>query len=74
MVLSSGGRNIRDWITHAAAGKPDDPISMPAETTSVHRTLLITRIILARVEPSITRKFRTEISGDVFRYFLEFLK
>lgn len=59
MVLSSGGRNIRDWITHAAAGKPDDPISMPAETTSVHRTLLITRIILAQ-SSRIAWKFRIE--------------
>lgn len=68
MVLSSGGRNIRDWITHAAAGKPDDPISMPAETTSVHRTLLITRIILARVEPHSLKISNRTVSSEVFRY------
>lgn len=68
MVLSSGGRNIRDWITHAAAGKPDDPISMPAETTSVHRTLLITRIILARVEPHSLKISNRTVLSEVFRY------
>lgn len=68
MVLSSGGRNIRDWITHAAAGKPDDPISMPAETTSVHWTLLITRIILARVEPHSLKISNRTVSSEVFRY------
>lgn len=49
-VLSSGGRNIRDWRSHAA-GKPDDPISTPAETTPVQdgRALLILAIV--KVEP-----------------------